>query len=195
MLFDIKIRKETNSDHDQRELILDQCFGKDRNDRTVYLYRKNLPITELSLISYIKEKPEIVVGTIRFYRVFINKFRKWQISVLYNIIKILFILLFAHSCSTLPGVNKEPKNKKASKSAIKDYTIRDINIDIIEINKLKEYQIENYNNKKVKETINNKFIIHGELDQTQHVTLIEIKHLHTYSDTIQTIIKEVNSSY
>ena len=46
-----------------------------------------------------------------------------------------------------------------------------------------------------KETINNKFIIHGELDQTQHVTLIEIKHLHTYSDTIQTIIKEVNSSY
>jgi len=72
MLFDIKIRKETNSDHDQRELILDQCFGKDRNDRTVYLYRKNLPITELSLISYIKEKPEIVIGTIRFYRVFIN---------------------------------------------------------------------------------------------------------------------------
>jgi len=72
MLFDIKIRKETNSDHDQRELILDQCFGRDRNDRTVYFYRKNLPITELSLISYIKEKPEIVIGTIRFYRVFIN---------------------------------------------------------------------------------------------------------------------------
>ena len=72
MLFDIKIRNEINSDHDQRELILDQCFGKDRNDRTVYLYRKSLPIKELSFISYIKEKPKIVIGTIRFYRVFIS---------------------------------------------------------------------------------------------------------------------------
>jgi predicted N-acetyltransferase YhbS len=71
MLFDIKIRDEINSDHDQRELILDQCFGKDRHDRTVYLYRKSLPIKELSFISYIKE-PEIVIGTIRFYRVFIS---------------------------------------------------------------------------------------------------------------------------
>ena len=72
MLFDVKTRKEKNSDHDQRESILDQCFGKDRNDRTVYLYRKNLPIKELSLISYIKEKPEIVIGTIRFHRVLLN---------------------------------------------------------------------------------------------------------------------------
>ena len=72
MLFDIKIRDETNSDHGQRELILDQCFGKDRNNRTVYLYRKSLPIKELSLISYIKENPEIVIGTIRFYRVLIS---------------------------------------------------------------------------------------------------------------------------
>ena len=70
---------------------------------------------------------------------------------MHNIIKILFILFFAHSCSTLSGVNKEPKNKKASKSAIKDYTIRDINIDIIEINKLNEYQIKDYNNSNLAE--------------------------------------------
>ena len=70
---------------------------------------------------------------------------------MHNIIKILFILFFAHSCSTLSGVNEEPKNKKASKSAIKDYTIRDINIDIIEINKLNEYQIKDYNNSNLAE--------------------------------------------
>ena len=70
---------------------------------------------------------------------------------MHNIIKILFILFFAHSCSTLSGVNKEPKNKKASKRAIKDYTIRDINIDIIEINKLNEYQIKDYNNSNLAE--------------------------------------------
>ena len=73
MLFDIKTREEIDADHDQREIILDQSFGRDRNDRTVYLYRKRPPIKKLSLISYIKEKPQIVIGTIRFYRVLINE--------------------------------------------------------------------------------------------------------------------------
>ena len=74
MLFDINVRKEVNVDHDQREIILDQCFGKDRNDRTVNLYRKSSPIKSLSLISYLEGNPEIVIGTIRFYRVLLNKF-------------------------------------------------------------------------------------------------------------------------
>ena len=68
-----------------------------------------------------------------------------------NIIKILFIFFFAHSCTTLTGINKEPKKQKASKSTVKNYSLKDIKIDIIEINKLNEYQIINYNKSNVKE--------------------------------------------
>ena len=70
---------------------------------------------------------------------------------MHNIIKILFILFFAHSCTTLTGINKEPKKQKASKSTVKNYSLKDIKIDIIEINKLNEYQIINYNKSNVKE--------------------------------------------
>jgi len=70
---------------------------------------------------------------------------------LHNIIKILFILFFAHSCTTLTGINKEPKKQKVSKNTIKNYSLKDIKIDIIEINKLNEYQIINYNKSNVKE--------------------------------------------
>jgi len=70
---------------------------------------------------------------------------------LHNIIKILFILFFAHSCTTLTGINKEPKKQKASKNTVKNYSLKDIKIDIIEINKLNEYQIINYNKSNVKE--------------------------------------------
>ena len=72
MLPNIKIRNETNLDYTQKINILDDCFGPFRLNRTVYMYRNSLPIKELSLISYIEEKPEIVIGTIRFYRVFIS---------------------------------------------------------------------------------------------------------------------------
>jgi len=70
---------------------------------------------------------------------------------LHNIIKILFILFFAHSCTTLTGINKEPKKQKASKNTVKNYSLKDIKIDIIEINKLNEYQIINYNKSNVNE--------------------------------------------
>ncbi|MDC1345556.1 polysaccharide biosynthesis/export family protein [Candidatus Pelagibacter ubique] len=70
---------------------------------------------------------------------------------MHNIIKILFILFFAHSCTTLTGINKEPKKQKVSKNTIKNYSLKDIKIDIIEINKLNEYQIINYNKSNVKE--------------------------------------------
>ena len=70
---------------------------------------------------------------------------------MHNIIKILFIFFFAHSCTTLTGINKEPKKQKASKSTVKNYSLKDIKIDIIEINKLNEYQIINYNKSNVKE--------------------------------------------
>ncbi len=70
---------------------------------------------------------------------------------MHNIIKILFILFFAHSCTTLTGINKEPKKQKASKNTVKNYSLKDIKIDIIEINKLNEYQIINYNKSNIKE--------------------------------------------
>ena len=72
-LTNIKIRKETSSDHSQITTILDNCFGLNRLNRTVYMYRKSLPIKALSLISCFKEDPIKVVGTISFYRVFVEK--------------------------------------------------------------------------------------------------------------------------
>ena len=71
--------------------------------------------------------------------------------ILFNINKIIFILFFTYSCASLPGINEEPRKQKSSKISTGNYTIKDVSIDIIDINKLKEYQIENYNNKKVKE--------------------------------------------
>jgi polysaccharide biosynthesis/export protein len=68
-----------------------------------------------------------------------------------NIIKIIFIFFFTYGCSSLPGINEEPKEQKNSKLDISNYTINDINVDIIEINDLNEYQIKSYNNLNVKE--------------------------------------------
>ena len=66
-------------------------------------------------------------------------------------ITIIFIIFATYSCSTLPGMNKEPKAQKGSKKIIGQYSINDITIDIIDLNKLNEDQIERYNNSKVKE--------------------------------------------
>ena len=64
---------------------------------------------------------------------------------------IIFIIFATYSCSTLPGINKEPKEQKGSKKITGQYSINDITIDIIDVNKLNDDQIENYNNSKVKE--------------------------------------------
>ena len=73
MLPNIQIRKEIVSDHYQKTFILDDCFGSNRFNRTVYMYRKSSPIMGLSLISCFKENPTKVVGTINFYRVLVEK--------------------------------------------------------------------------------------------------------------------------
>ena len=70
---------------------------------------------------------------------------------MYNIIKIFFILLFIYGCSSLPGINEEPKEQKKSKANIKEYTINDVNISILDINKLKQYQLKNYNDSNLRE--------------------------------------------
>ena len=68
---------------------------------------------------------------------------------------IIFIIFGTYGCST--GINKDIKKQESSKSskssALKTgyYTMNDITIDIIDINKLNENQIKNYNASKVKE--------------------------------------------
>ena len=70
---------------------------------------------------------------------------------MHNIIKIIFIFIFTISCSTLPGINKEPKKQKNSDPITSNFTINDINVDIIDINDLNEKQIKKYNSSNIKE--------------------------------------------
>ena len=70
---------------------------------------------------------------------------------MFNINKIIFIIFFTYNCSSLPGINKNPAEQKSSKNIIGYYTINDIAIKIIDINKLNEDQINRYNVSKVKE--------------------------------------------
>ena len=73
MFTDIVIREENKTDKNQIKDILDKSFGKNRFDRTVYLYRKIQPIRELSLVSYLYNDPSTVIGTINFYPVLVNE--------------------------------------------------------------------------------------------------------------------------
>ena len=68
---------------------------------------------------------------------------------LFNIIKIFFVILVTYGCSYLPGINKDIKNQKSTKNITGYYSINDITIDIIDINKLNENQINNYNKSQV----------------------------------------------
>ena len=70
---------------------------------------------------------------------------------MHNIIKIIFILIFTYNCSSLTGINKEPKNQRTSKSTESNYTINDINLEIIDINELNETQLKKYNNSNINE--------------------------------------------
>ena len=69
----------------------------------------------------------------------------------YNINKIIFLILFTYNCAGLPGINIDPKKQKSSELNRGYYSIDDIAIDIIDINKLNEDQINKYNTSKVKE--------------------------------------------
>ena len=53
----IKIREKNKSDDIQIKEILDECFGQNRHNRTVYLYRKIPPLKYLSLVSCKKNDP------------------------------------------------------------------------------------------------------------------------------------------
>ena len=68
----IIVREKKEIDHDQVEYILNKNFGENRHQRTVYLYRKKSPIKGLSLVSCLNEDHKTVIGTITFYRTFVN---------------------------------------------------------------------------------------------------------------------------
>ncbi|MDC3026184.1 polysaccharide biosynthesis/export family protein [Candidatus Pelagibacter sp.] len=74
-----------------------------------------------------------------------------------NIIKklsffFIIFLFFLNSCVSLPGINKSPRNKKASKDIIESkYSIKDVGINLININELSEIDIDFYNKNKVEE--------------------------------------------
>ena len=68
----IIVREKKETDDDQIENILNKNFGENRLKRTVYLYRKKLPVRGLSLVSCYNEDPNTVIGTITFYRTLVN---------------------------------------------------------------------------------------------------------------------------
>ena len=75
-----------------------------------------------------------------------------------KISEIIIIIFFTYGCVGLPGINKNPKNQSSSEPKTEYYTINDIEIEIIDINRLNEVEINNYNSSKIKElkySINN----------------------------------------
>ena len=70
-----------------------------------------------------------------------------------NLFKFCFIVLFfLNSCVSLPGINQSPVKKKPNKSIIEsEYSIKDVGINIIKINKLAETDIDFFNERKVEE--------------------------------------------
>ena len=71
------------------------------------------------------------------------------LKFLSNFCIIVFISIITFGCSYLPGINKDIKNQKSTKNITGYYSINDITIDIIDINKLNENQINNYNKSQV----------------------------------------------
>ena len=68
--------------------------------------------------------------------------------------KIVFLLLFfLNSCVSLPGIDKNPKQKKLKEkdSLINEFSMNDVKINIIDINSLTLDEIENYNENKIEE--------------------------------------------
>jgi len=65
---------------------------------------------------------------------------------------LIVIIFFLNSCVSLPGINKSPSKKKPSKKIIEsEYSIKDVGINIININSLSEVDIDFYNKRKVQE--------------------------------------------
>ena len=73
--------------------------------------------------------------------------------IFYKKIKFLILLLFfLNSCTSLPGINKNPVKKKINKDKINtQYSMKDIGINIININSLSKNEINKFNQTKIEE--------------------------------------------
>jgi len=73
-------------------------------------------------------------------------------------IKIFLILLFLlNNCVGLPGIDQDPKKRKLSKKPTSEYSIDDVEINIINLNKATKVDFDFYNQKKV-EVLDNEII-------------------------------------
>ena len=65
---------------------------------------------------------------------------------------LIIFFVFTTNCSTTPGINKNPKNQsKNEKIKVSEYSIDDVGINIISLNKLSEKEIKNLNSAKIEE--------------------------------------------
>jgi len=68
-----------------------------------------------------------------------------------NIIIIFFAIIFLNSCAGLPGINDGPTKKKGKINLNSEYSIEDIGIEIVEINKLSENDFKIINKSEISE--------------------------------------------
>ena len=74
----------------------------------------------------------------------------------------LIILFFLNGCIQLPGINEDLKKRKLSKKLTSEYTIQDVEINIINLNKTTEKDFALYNQKKV-EILDNEIVKFNEI--------------------------------
>ena len=69
-----------------------------------------------------------------------------------NLIYLLLIIVFLHSCINKTGISQNPQKKKLNSSKLTiDYSINDVNINIINLNKASDIEIKSFNNPNVEE--------------------------------------------
>ena len=69
-----------------------------------------------------------------------------------NVINLFLIIVFLHSCINKTGISQNPQKKKSNSSKLTiDYSINDVNINIINLNKASDIEIKSFNNPNVEE--------------------------------------------
>ena len=69
-----------------------------------------------------------------------------------NVIYLFLIIVFLHSCINKTGISQNPQKKKLNSSKLSiDYSINDVNINIINLNKASDIEIKSFNNPNVEE--------------------------------------------
>ena len=69
-----------------------------------------------------------------------------------NVINLFLIIVFLHSCINKTGISQNPQKKKSNSSKLTiDYSINDVNINIINLNKASDIEIKSFNNPQVEE--------------------------------------------